>query len=101
MACPTSQFTFNERYLKICLAYTGSATQSMEQLQQQLNKTLHTKSYHQQQIRDCDDKIESLKCQIFDVCEHKWVRDTADRCEHTTWICEACGLDRRFSYKRV
>ena len=75
---------------------TNTWKQHMQHLQQQLEDTCKAISYHQQQITNCDDKIKLIQRQIFDVCEHKWVRDTADRGEHTTWVCEVCCLDRAF-----
>ncbi len=63
-------------------------------------------------IRDAERKISSLESEkrnlenlvkvykkdLYNFCEHDWIRDWGDRDSRSRWECKNCGLSRHISY---
>ena len=63
-------------------------------------------------IRDTERKISSLESEkrnlenlvkiykkdLYNFCEHDWIRDWGDRDSRSRWECKNCGLSRHISY---
>ncbi len=63
-------------------------------------------------IRDTERKISSLESEkrnlenlvkvykkdLYNFCEHEWIRDWGDRDSRSRWECKNCGLSRHISY---
>jgi hypothetical protein len=42
--------------------------------------------------------VKDLKKDLYDVCEHDWIRDWTERDSRSRWECKNCGLSRHISY---
>ena len=63
-------------------------------------------------IRDAERKISSLESEkrnlenlvkvhkkdLYNFCEHEWIRDWGDRDSRSRWECKNCGLSRHLNY---
>jgi transposase-like protein len=63
-------------------------------------------------IRDAERKISSLESEkrnlenlvkvykkdLYNFCEHDWIRDWGDRDSRSRWECKNCGLSRHVNY---
>jgi transposase-like protein len=63
-------------------------------------------------IRDTERKISSLESEkrnlvnlvkvykkdLYNFCEHEWIRDWGDRDSRSRWECKNCGLSRHLNY---
>ena len=63
-------------------------------------------------IRDTERKISSLESEkrnlenlvkvykkdLYNFCEHDWIRDWGDRDSRSRWECKNCGLSRHLNY---
>jgi hypothetical protein len=63
-------------------------------------------------IRDAERKISSLESEkrnlenlvkvykkdLYNFCEHDWIRDWGDRDSRSRWECKNCGLSRHLNY---
>ena len=63
-------------------------------------------------IRDAERKISSLETEkrnlenlvkvykkdLYNFCEHDWIRDWGDRDSRSRWECKNCGLSRHVNY---
>ena len=63
-------------------------------------------------IRDTERKISSLESEkrnlenlvkvykkdLYNFCEHDWIRDWGDRDSRSRWECKNCGLSRHVNY---
>ncbi len=63
-------------------------------------------------IRDTERKISSLESQkqkldilvkvlkkdLYNFCDHEWIRDWGDRDSRSRWECKNCGLSRHVNY---
>ena len=64
------------------------------------------------QIRDAERKISSLESEkrnlenlvkvykkdLYNFCDHDWIRDWGDRDSRSRWECKNCGLSRHLNY---
>ena len=64
--------------------------------------TISNKRYeiieHMKKINILENKIKYLKKNLFNCCEHEWVRDWEDRDVHSNWICKNCKLYKNPNY---
>ena len=63
-------------------------------------------------IRDAERKISSLESEkrnlenlvkvykkdLYNFCDHDWIRDWGDRDSRSRWECKNCGLSRHLNY---
>lgn len=54
--------------------------------------------YFEKNIKLLADQIRNLKKELFNTCNHNWVKDYEDRSCHSSWICKHCKLYKNPNY---
>ncbi len=42
--------------------------------------------------------VKDLKKDLYNFCDHEWIRDWGDRDSRSRWECKNCGLSRHVNY---
>ncbi len=42
--------------------------------------------------------VKDLKKDLYNFCDHEWIRDWGDRDSRSRWECKNCGLSRHVTY---
>jgi len=48
--------------------------------------------------RNLENLVKVYKKDLYNFCEHDWIRDWGDRDSRSRWECKNCGLSRHISY---
>ena len=54
--------------------------------------------YYEKNIKLVEEQIKKLKKELFQKCNHNWVKDCDDRSSHSSWMCEHCKLYKNPNY---
>jgi len=66
-----------------------------------LNDILKKKNdilYFEQNIKLVEEQVKKLKKELFQTCQHNWVKDWVDRSCHSSWMCKYCKLYKNPNY---
>lgn len=53
---------------------------------------------YEQNIKLVEEKINKLKQELFQTCQHSWEKDWDDRSCHSSWVCKYCKLYKNPNY---
>ena len=48
--------------------------------------------------RNLENLVKVYKKDLYNFCEHDWIRDWGDRDSRSRWECKNCGLSRHLNY---
>ncbi len=71
---------------------------SVEEFLTKIRDTERKISSLESEKRNLENLVKVYKKDLYNFCEHDWIRDWGDRDSRSRWECKNCGLSRHISY---
>ena len=71
---------------------------SVEEFLTKIRDTERKISSLESEKRNLENLVKIYKKDLYNFCEHDWIRDWGDRDSRSRWECKNCGLSRHISY---
>jgi len=71
---------------------------SVEEFLTKIRDTERKISSLESEKRNLENLVKVYKKDLYNFCEHVWIRDWGDRDSRSRWECKNCGLSRHISY---
>ncbi len=71
---------------------------SVEEFLTKIKDTERKISSLESEKRNLENLVKVYKKDLYNFCEHEWIRDWGDRDSRSRWECKNCGLSRHISY---
>ncbi len=71
---------------------------SVEEFLTKIRDTERKISSLESEKRNLENLVKVYKKDLYNFCEHDWIRDWGDRDSRSRWECKNCGLSRHVNY---
>jgi transposase-like protein len=71
---------------------------SVEEFLTKIRDTERKISSLESEKRNLENLVKVYKKDLYNFCEHDWIRDWGDRDSRSRWECKNCGLSRHLNY---
>jgi transposase-like protein len=71
---------------------------SVEEFLTKIRDTERKISSLESEKRNLENLVKVYKKDLYNFCEHDWIRDWGARDSRSRWECKNCGLSRHISY---